>query len=368
MVSFVATLFLVIFLLNSGKSNRKTEKAEENRVITVQSLPSLAVFGYYNYSAQNLLDNNNGTCWSVNLTTAIREGRYHGNILEGLVFVLEKPQIGSFVMWNGFAKTQELYSQNAAATCVTLTDLSNGRLLGEYSVKDVLGPFVAVVDKTLEPCSDGSYRVQVNFGTPAMSGVRRGTHYDDFCISEFHFWTGKLSEIRYPVGSRAVYDVKGPVRYMKDYDGTSLIFRSDGLQHSGKITYSLNAMTLVYTEQAATVTETYNNDGVLISQRRDYYYYSGYRSTDNTTYSYDFEGRLVSKAYSGSSGSGEYRYTYDNGYLSKVEQWVDSASGRVLAGEPQKFEVLEADSFGNWTKRRIAGTKTEQVRTIEYYQ
>ena len=366
----LAAVLIFSFLGKGGgdKKPAKEDSGKEIRVTNVRSIPTLAVFGRYDYGAQNLLDNNLNTCWSVNLRKAAQEGHYTGNILEGLVFTLESPEIDSVLIWNGFTQTLELFNQNAAAGGITLIDRSNGSVLGEYPITNEFRPFTFVVNKKLGACSDGSYQVQVNFGSYGINGVRRGNRYDDFCVSEIHFWTGKNPKKMWPKGSKAVYDLKGPVRFMRNYDGVTKSFTRDGFENTGKFSYSPGTMVFSYTNSGArreNVKETYDNQGFLISKYVESFTHNW--TYESFNYAYDYEGNMVRLTYNKASGRGEYLQTFKDGNKASSEHWITSGGGRYMS-ESWHYEVLNVDKYNNWTSRKVVETGVVQERYIEYYE
>jgi len=368
-VSMAAIILMLVGGFNFSKKKTNKDTGEEIRVVDVRSIASLAVFGKINYDPTNLLDNKLATCWSVNLPKAGKEAHYYNNILEGVVFTLADPNLGSMVMWNGYAKTSELFIQNAAAIGVTLIDLSDKSVVAEFKIPDQYGPFVGVIDKKLGACSDGSYRVQVNFGSVRMPGVRVGNRYDDFCISEIHFWTGTKPIVRYPIGNRAIYDLRGPVRSFVDYDGKTHTFSREGFERSGEFTYSSTATVINYDNHGGIrefITETYALDGYLTSYKSERYFARDWQ-VNKKNYTYNSEGYVTSISYSGVDGTGEYIYGYENGQMVSMTHNVKTSTGYVPSGSPEKYEVLEVDDYGNWLSRKETGSGRVDTRTIDYY-
>lgn len=354
-----AAVVVVIGMQKGWFSKQKAAQVPiENRALTVRTLAPIAVFGSFNYDAGNINDNNLNTCWSINLTRAAQQGAYHGNVLDGLEFTLESPEIGSVVIWNGFTKTTELYAQNAAATYVVLIDASNNTVLKQCELADRYGPSVISVGKRLSKCPDGKYKVMLNFGSAGNQGVRRGYRYDDFCVSEVHFWSTPNPKIQWPVGNRAAYDLKGPVRIFTNYDGTTRFFTQEGFENSGRTTYYTDHMVISSYSNGDSITETYNSSGYLSHKLRN--------NIETFDYYYDYEGNLTSLPYNKKSGRGEYIQTFVNNNKATAEHWKYNGYDRYLA-ESWTFDILEVDKYNNWTSRRVVETGEIQTRTLLYY-
>ena len=75
---------------------------------------------------------------------------------------------------------------------------------------------MAIVNKDLTQCEDGEFRIRVLFGVNTLVQRPQFNEYEPlFCINEVSFWKDNVINPVWPVGDRAVYGVRGPVKMLK---------------------------------------------------------------------------------------------------------------------------------------------------------
>lgn len=334
-IKIISLIVLSLAVASCGENPKEgnvTSQAEEvpggGNILAIRSLATTVESSKFDYSALCAVDGNLATGWSVCLETAQEEGFYDGRVLQGLEITLAQPHIDQILLWNGFWKCALLLDQNSSAAAVELYDSSDGTLLFESPVKE--SPFIGKVDRDLKACEDGSYRVLMNFGSERYPGVKQGTKFTDFCIAELQITSDGAPVVQYPAADRAAMGLKGPV---KSCDG--VVFDICGFTH-----YTSTSMLTYHTDET-----------VLKSVRRDE---SGAQC--KITETYDKYCRLVNRV-----------FDYSDGNIQTEEYEYDSDGNLVSQEESGNYQVIEEDSFGNWTRRKNLKSGKEENRTIEYY-
>lgn len=317
----------------------------------------------FSYSAASAFDGNLASCWAANLYTAQQEKRYDGKSVEAMVVTLAGPHIGSIVVWSGHWKSNSLFLQNSSAAAITLKDYSDGKVIFESAISEY--PFVKTVGKTLEECSDGKYRVQINFGSENFPGVRDGSKYDDLCISEIQFFADEKAIPIYPLGDRAAMGLRGPV---KDCDGVS--FDIDGMTHfysNSMISFPATGVVLKSQLKGAKgttykCTESYNLNGSLRERISDF----GEGKVKTESFEYDDSGMLVKESINQGKSNSFILYGYSDGQMVKKEVYDNTASEPKLVSS-EEYEVLTKDKYGNWTSRKVLSKDKVETRVISYF-
>ena len=347
-------LLLIAAVLPAASAIGKEESAPIG-VQKVESIASVAKFGQFDYSPILLLDGNLTTCWSVNLDQAKKDGHYKGKELQGLVFTLEEGDLGVMVMWNGFCTNTSLWRENAAAASVVVMDYNTKAILANAKVPDKFEPFVLTINRKLRKCDDGLYRVQVNFGGLGTDGVRPGSEYKDFCVSELWFWSGNEYTTTYPTGDRPAFGVAGPVKKIVQEDRDDVEFTVDGftyVQKGGKPSYSTTGTTVTYSgrserwETNTSIVLKYDFYGNLVSLKETS---SDGKVNVESSFVYDWDGNVLREEFRADGTSGWYYHAYRKG-LPYFWEFHDNSDNNEVS---HYYKVLETDKYGNWLVRKV---------------
>ena len=152
--------------------------------VSVRPAEHLASQGGNTYKPENLLDGDPATAWVVNA-----EDTRYGNPIDLLQFDLDAQYIDHIVITNGYAKSQQAFSNNARAGSVYISrvpwdEAMSSDILYEGSLSDTMDPQTFEVNSNYDN-SIPTRKIYVRFGEDVVYGAK---YPDDFCISEIQFF------------------------------------------------------------------------------------------------------------------------------------------------------------------------------------
>lgn len=152
--------------------------------VSVRPADHLAPQGDNTYNPENLLDGNPATAWVVNS----QDSRY-GNSIDLLQFDLDAQYIDHIVITNGYAKSMQVFHNNARAGSVYISrvpwdEAMSSDILYAGSLSDTMEPQILEVNSNYNN-SIPTRKIYVRFGDDVVQGAK---YPDDFCISEIQFF------------------------------------------------------------------------------------------------------------------------------------------------------------------------------------
>ena len=361
-IAFSAIMLLAGCTLTFKKNSKKGADGAAGNPAAV-AIHEVAVSGISAIgNTASLVDKNFATAWkSQNITAP--------NVLS---FDLAEPKVGSIVIWNGNCVTEDLYQKNCRAGIVYVSDGISGESLGEFAIKDFITPTVIRVNREFKKGSNGAARVTLSFDR-----FIRGSQTKDFCLTEISFWSGSEPEtaMPYPIGDRAYFGARGPVRSLTDPQHGACMFRRDGtLKDPREIRF------YTYKSEGTFIICYKDNDwgaytGRAYDNRGRHHYLATHpwgdsSVNDKVNVNYDINDNVqdIKKVYSlcadGPGGSTFWSYVLDdNG--NRVREMCNDTSG-TTSSYSHTYTIKDTDRYGNWTSRTDETGRTE-IRNIEYY-
>lgn len=178
--------------LSSDTEQVDEEEAEEEEEYhpivelkaSVRPTDHLAPQGRNTYVPQNLLDNNNNTAWVVNSSMA-----NYGHDIDLLEFDVDAKHVDYIMLTNGYAKSWNAFNNNARAGSVYISRVpwdmaTSSDILYQGSLEDHMSPQRLKVSSSYDN-KRPTKKIYVRFGSDVVHGAK---YYDDFCISEIHFF------------------------------------------------------------------------------------------------------------------------------------------------------------------------------------
>ena len=357
----------------------------------------------YGYSVNNLNDDNLCSACAV-------EWDYENDV--DFVFTLAEKHLGTFLMYNGYDNDDSNYDRHPCASTARLVDVGSGKVLGDYNVSTEYNqPLIVAVNKELTPCEDGKYRIKVIFGVSTIKQFYISLHL--FCIKEVSFWKDNVINPVWPVGDRAAFGVRGPVKMLirkVSIDNETKVINIE-FDRDGKVVFRKGTKV----DDCIIGDESWGIMGDITIE----YTTKSYDGTHSHHLSYkrwyDGKGRLKASAYSLDESNdcscywdmeppcpgytGLFSYTDNNMKSSEENPWVyggylcsyEYEKGLMKAshafGQPffapdnmkidTVYTILAVDKYGNWTKRKCDkktwGVQEDfeehytEERTIIYY-
>ena len=143
--------------------------------------------GSNTYVPTNMLDGDPATAWAVNLDNA----SYDDDKLYGPVFTLRCRKLSHIIIHNGYAKSQEAYSNNARALRIIICNANNvsdedetAFFLFNGSLNDTPEWQTLRIEQNLA-CNNDIRKIQLIF---PVDGLKKGSKWNDLCISEVEFY------------------------------------------------------------------------------------------------------------------------------------------------------------------------------------
>lgn len=371
------------------------------QVLDIQSTVSCPHYKDRNRVLRSLYDDNLLSEWSATFDN--KENT------EDVVFTLSDGHIGSFLIYSYSFMIMECgagagsyTAQKNCAAVMQLLDAGSGKKLGEYRLMaDKNTPFIAVIDKDLTPCQNGQFKLQMRLRTGGQfdsaqfdDADEEGPVYGVVCIQDISFWKDKVMNPIWPVGDRARFELRGPVKKViatdwsgemgepfntLEFDREEKLVIEDGIESEDYHSFYLGDVAVDYI-----VEEWGSEDSVHFVRRYDHYgrleaasahwdvpadYVEGPGWSGH--YVYSEEGLLIESK----EVAGKYKYyTYENGQLILEHFFYDDWEGFDIEKDI-KYTIISLDKYGNWTKRKCEcseGYDSDietyiQERTIIYY-
>ena len=175
--------------------DKPTSESEENNdnvplklsVKNVEYWNDVEEQGTNTYKPENMIDGNPATAWAVNLDKA----SFDNDKLYGSIFTLNCSKLSHVIIRNGYAKSQEIYSNNTRALRVIFCNadyVSGEDEAASYLYEGILEDSPDL--QTLEIASDtpGNHNIRKVQMIFPIDGLRHGTKWNDLCVSEIEFY------------------------------------------------------------------------------------------------------------------------------------------------------------------------------------
>jgi len=178
-----------------GAADKPKPQSEENEDNTPMKLSVKKVEFWNNveeqgtntYEPENMIDGNPATAWAVNLDKV----GFDSDKLYGPIFTLNCRKLSHVIIRNGYAKSQEVYSNNARALRIIISNADNVSDEDEatsYLCEGILEDSPDL--QTLRIASDApsNYNIRKVQMIFPIDGLRHGVKWNDLCVSEIEFY------------------------------------------------------------------------------------------------------------------------------------------------------------------------------------
>jgi len=149
--------------------------------------PTLKSAGKTNYRPENMIDNDQATCWAIDKKSLITDGNHRGEDCV-VSFEVSARTLSCIVVYNGYQKNSYLYKANSRPKYIMITLGEKGsrlinRTIYEGILADTFGPQVIRLPETIEIQQGEIVNLFVD-----PDDIYAGEKYTDICLSDINFY------------------------------------------------------------------------------------------------------------------------------------------------------------------------------------